>query len=311
MKVQYLSLALSVCMLCSGCATLKDKILTVPGALSLSKEKAETEESETPAEIAYGKPAKMLAIWKDSVRTELGSPKMRGFGGRIFLYDTDGNPIRAKGELVVYGFDDSVKERTGSKADKKVVLSNEKFQTRYSKSALGDSYSVWIDWDQPGSPDKSVTLIPFFKTEEGEIIQAGQAIYTLASPKPNQIDREVIQSNFAAQRNDMLSKVRQAQFVDNGKQEYEAQHASYQDGHSVPVSSSKSVKTTTIHVPNATQERLRNASMFVSGRPAKQTGTAVQQEATKSSSSDWIEEARKKRREEMDGSRVFGRPGKP
>ena len=120
MKIRNLMLVLVATVLTTGCATFKP---TMPSLF-----KSEARETETGAvaveqeEIAWGEPQKMLAIWKDSVRTQPGKPSMRGFGGRIYLYDESGAAIRSKGELVIYGFDDSVKDREGSKADQKLVF---------------------------------------------------------------------------------------------------------------------------------------------------------------------------------------------
>jgi hypothetical protein len=123
-------------------------------------------------------PQTMAAIWNFGVYEKPGSPSIRGLGGRIYFYDSDSNAVTAKGKLIVYGFD----EESGSKTqpDKKFVFRNAEFQTHYSDSPLGGSYSVWIPWDEVGGYRKSVTLIPIFKTEDGRVLKSGQSISLLA-----------------------------------------------------------------------------------------------------------------------------------
>ena len=121
MKTQSLILVLAAVVFSTGCTTLKP-----PKLPTLTRDAEMTSASASEAEEpVYGTPVKMLAIWKDSVRTTPGKPSMRGFGGRIFLYDAADKPIRAQGELVIYGFDDSVTNREGSKADQKIVITND------------------------------------------------------------------------------------------------------------------------------------------------------------------------------------------
>ena len=123
-------------------------------------------------------PVKMAPIWNFGVYEKPGSPGIRGLGGRIYFYDANNNPVKAEGELIVYGFDEESDDK--SKADKKFVFRASEFQSHYSESALGGSYSIWIPWDQVGGYRKSVILLPIFKPKEGKIIQAEQSINLLA-----------------------------------------------------------------------------------------------------------------------------------
>lgn len=125
------------------------------------------------------KPVTMAAIWADSVYEKPGLPNVKGFGGRIFFYDADNTAVKADGELIVYGFDESNKEKTEYIADRKFVFPRDKFQSHYSENDLGAAYSVWVPWEKMGGYRKSITLIPMFKTADGTLIKCGQYICTL------------------------------------------------------------------------------------------------------------------------------------
>ncbi|QEG23211.1 hypothetical protein [Mariniblastus fucicola] len=307
MKTRILTMVLVAVVLSTGCSVFKPHMPKMPSLTRSNGDKAETAKPE--AELpTYGTPEKMLAIWKDSVRTHPGKPAMRGFGGRIFLYDQSGAPIRAEGELVIYGFDDSNTERQGSKADQKIVLENSKLQRRYSKSGLGDSYSVWIDWDEVGAPDKSVTLIPFFRTPEGKIVKAGQAIYTLHTPsKEEKLYKEKLVSHDEISSDGDSDPVSQANFIQSTGDASKVVAAGGVD----EASQDKSVRTTTIRVPMATQKRLQETGNASSSK--KSSATLTEKAAVSDSMPNRpltrLEEARKKRREAIGEGNVFGMPG--
>jgi len=306
MKTQTLIMVLAAVVFSTGCASMKSRFDKMPTMASSGQ--AESAEIQTEEQPEFAKPDKMLAIWKDSVRTEPGKPSMRGFGGRIFLYDKNGAPIRSQGDLVIYGFDDSVKEREGSKADQKIVFRNDKFQTRYSESALGPSYSVWVDWDKVGGPDKSVTLVPFFRTPEGKIVKAGQAIYTLHTPKG---DGEVYKEKLVSHQEGSKGPGNSVAHADYLQSDGEKNMVVQASGVQKLPQSKGSVRTTTITVPKETQKRLRESSFDVEKeRPMKETAVdAVAEKSSRSKLPSRLEEARKKRLEKIREANVFGMPG--
>jgi len=165
-------------IVCAGCTTLKpggnkwNPLAPVLGS----------QDTQTDAE-----PVSMAVVWKDSVYELPGKPSVKGFGGRFFIYDANSNPIKADGELVVYGYDESNPihadgNHTG--ADKKFVFPSEKFQKHFSDSDLGASYSVWIPWEKVGGSRKSITLIPIFKTANGNVLRCGQSLTVLPGRTP-------------------------------------------------------------------------------------------------------------------------------
>jgi hypothetical protein len=140
------------------------------------------QESQTPVE-----PASMAVVWKDSVYEQPGVPSVKGFGGRFFIYDAQNNPIKSDGELIVYGYDESNpihSDGSHTGADKKFVFPSDKFQHHFSDSDLGASYSVWIPWEKVGGPRKSITLIPIFKTNSGNVLRCGQSLVVLPGRTP-------------------------------------------------------------------------------------------------------------------------------
>jgi hypothetical protein len=129
----------------------------------------------------------VTAIWKDSTFEKPGSPSVKGFGGRFFFYDKDSNPVKVEGELIVYGFDDSKEDDSKQGPDKKFVFRESEFQSHYSDSGLGHSYSVWIPWEKVGGTRKMITLIPVFRRSDGTIMKCGQSTSVLPGKEPVQV----------------------------------------------------------------------------------------------------------------------------
>lgn len=324
MRTLNLTLLLAGLLFCSGCTAIKSRLSQnspLPAAAADPNSQANKAPNAASESLpAYQTPVKMLAIWKDSVRIEGNGDPMRGFGGRLYLYNADGAPVRAEGDLVVYGFDDSVINRQGSKADRKIVISNHQLQKQYSESALGPSYSVWITWDRVGSVDKNVTLVPFFRSSGGEIVQAGQAINPLHTPgkKSNSLYKEKISAFKQPPQTEVANRVSQVNYLEpsgNGRIE----NAGYENaGYEVPehtqasMPSRSNLRTTTIAVPRATQQRLRSSNFGSASRdtvektldiPIAEIETLTEKKPSR------LEEARRKRKEQLKKGSVFGMPG--
>ena len=132
-------------------------------------------------EIPIGVAQKMAVIWKDTVMRKPGSPSTRGFGGRVYFYDSENKAIKVDGEMIVYGFDNKAAK---SEADKKFVFKSSDLDAHYGKTDLGHSYSFWIPWDKNGNDRMAVTLIPIFKNSNGNIVKGGQTVNVLPGPAP-------------------------------------------------------------------------------------------------------------------------------
>lgn len=319
MRILNLNLLLVGLLLCSGCTAMKSRLsqsalLSSVAKESVSESKPQQNETQAPALPDFQTPEKMLAVWKDSVRMEDNGVAMRGFGGRLYLYDADGKAIRAQGDVVVYGFDDSVTDRQGSKADRKIVISNQQLQRQYSESALGPSYSIWISWDRVGSIDKSVTLVPFFRPQDGKIVQGGQAIYALHTPgnKTDTLHKERISSFKQSPRstNQMSNQVSQVSYQEVARDQGQASPDNSMQASSE--ASDPNVRTTTISLPRATQQRLRSSEFGTQGRNDFEKTIelpSATSEAISESKPSRIEEAREKRKQQIKEGNVFGMPG--
>lgn len=113
-------------------------------------------------------PMKVVAVWTDTVLTQGMAPATRGFGGRLMFYAVDGGkPIKARGTLTVYAFDETGRDVEATRPDRKFVFTPDQFEKHYSKSALGHSYSVWLPWDAAGGPLREISLLVRFQPEQG------------------------------------------------------------------------------------------------------------------------------------------------
>jgi len=132
---------------------------------------------EDPPEI----PASVVAVWTSAQGQDADGTINRGFGGRLMFYGVKNDkPVRVKGTVVVYAFDEQHKSGTNPQADRKFVFTSEQFEKHYSKSKLGHSYSIWVPWDKAGGTQQQVSLIVRFNPEGGAPIVGNQSKLTLA-----------------------------------------------------------------------------------------------------------------------------------
>ncbi|HZZ27393.1 MAG TPA: hypothetical protein VFE46_05235 [Pirellulales bacterium] len=142
---------------------------------------------EVGKEGKFETPMQVVAFWSDGVQTPAEKPKgVRGFGGRLYFYGKDPNkPVKVKGTLVVYAFDETNRDPKNVIPDKKYVFTPDQFQKKYSKSSLGDSYSIWLPWDEVGGMQKQVSLVVRFTGEKGEMITSDEAHQILPGEVPD------------------------------------------------------------------------------------------------------------------------------
>ncbi len=127
-------------------------------------------------------PAKMVAIWSESIIYGPDSRPTRGLGGRVYFYTADHQAVPATGELIVYAYDDEEGEEK-PEPDRKYVITAEEFEEHFSPSEFGPSYSVWVPWDAVGGEQKSISLLPIFKTEAGQLITGDYARNVLSGKR--------------------------------------------------------------------------------------------------------------------------------
>jgi len=119
---------------------------------------------------------KVIATWTDTVLHQPGKAPVRGFGGRLMFYGRDfQEPIKARGQLVVYGFVEKPDEPPSTIPQRKFIFPAEQFEKHYSESEVGHSYSVWLPWDEVGGPQLKVRLIARFEPITGGMVVSESA----------------------------------------------------------------------------------------------------------------------------------------
>lgn len=125
-----------------------------------------------------GPPAKAIAAWEPAIKHEAGLEKaQRGFGGRVYFYDQDGKkPVKVKGNVVVYAFDEEGREPDDAAPTRSYFFEEKDLKKLYSKSKLGHSYNFWVPWDSEG-PDgkaKKISLIVRYVPNVGPSVVSSQ-----------------------------------------------------------------------------------------------------------------------------------------
>lgn len=178
MTPRHLLPALTLVVL-AGCQTLEfGGLRTVSEKLAITNKDAKSPDSQCQT------PVRLAAIWSDAMYTQPGLPPTRGFGGRLYFYNTKGEPVQVEGQLVVYAYDDSQQGTPSQTPSRKFAFTPEQFGNHYSVSDLGHSYSVWIPWDQVGGVRKSISLLPVFTTVGGQVVTGEQSINVLPGKAP-------------------------------------------------------------------------------------------------------------------------------
>ena len=104
-------------------------------------------------------------------------------------------PVPVEGQLVVYGYDDTDDKREKRRSpDRKYAFTPEQFTQHFGESELGASYSVWIPWDEAGSEQKNISLLPVFTATSGRIVMGQQALNVLPGKKTDAYPRRRIRT---------------------------------------------------------------------------------------------------------------------
>lgn len=205
MKIIRLESWLVVCALglltCVGCSTLGGNASDSDSRFNPLK-RLSTKKDQEPE---FQTPRSMVGIWKAATYEKAGSKSIRGFGGRFYFYDANNEPVRVNGDLTIYGYDDEKQADSGEgKADRKFVFKADSLNNHYSSSAIGDSYSFFVPWGNVGGEQKTITLIPVFKTVEGHMPEAKAATIRLpgkrvsksaAMSSAKELDNSVVQAS--------------------------------------------------------------------------------------------------------------------
>jgi hypothetical protein len=171
--IRYFFASLAVALL-AGCQTIG---LQAPKSLS-DHMPALTKEAR--AQSARDRiPSRVVAIWSDAVYTQAGHSPVRGFGGRIYFYNDRHDAVPVDGQLIVYGFDDSTPENPNKNPSRKFVFTDEQLASRHSVTELGDSYSIWLPWDEVTGFQTTISLLPVFVPNQGQTVVGPQTVNVL------------------------------------------------------------------------------------------------------------------------------------
>lgn len=277
MKSYYFLLLVLLSVSTVGCQTSK-----LGGTFPWSKPADEVAASEKPekadnetTELEFQEPTRMVAVWKDGTFDSADGKMIRGLAGRVYFYNGKDEIVPVDGSLTVYGFPES-HEIVSSEVqpEKKFAFRQEEFQTHYSKSEIGDSYSFWLPWGEVGSYRKAVSILPIFRSAAGRIVKGELVNAGLPGPKDPAFETSV---------RELRSKLEDGQFA---KQViYESENYDQQlEGHNGLRTKTISIPSEATSIQNALQQSqqekiltgrdLQNA-INQTGSPLKPVGDKV------------------------------------
>ena len=138
-----------------------------------------------------GEPVRIACVWTDAVKYTPNEMPTRGFGGRLMFYGKEGtDPIKVDGTLVVYAFDESNRAASDARPDRKYVFTAESLALRHNKTDIGNSYSVWLPWDDAGQERKEISLIVRFLPANGPPLISEQTRQFLPGTEPQAIAQQ-------------------------------------------------------------------------------------------------------------------------
>lgn len=206
-------------LMATGCTTLD----LTGKAWDWARDKDEKDKKKSE----YEQPARMVAVWTDTVYYSSGGQPTRGFGGRLYFYNAHSQAIPVEGQLAVFVYDDTdvpAEQLDNRPPDRRYAFTQEQFSKHFSKTDLGASYSVWIPWDRVGGEERHLTLIPVFTSVDGKVLMGAQSAHVLPGRPRNT-------ENVAR----------------NGRRAYEGRPVAYEA--EAPAENSSALRTTTISVP--------------------------------------------------------------
>jgi len=154
-------------------------------------------------ETKYQQPTRMVVLWSPAIQNGPNVGKaQRGFGGRIYFYNAADQAVPVEGQLIVYGYNDTVENQRHVKPDKKFTFTPQQFTAHYSPTELGASYSVWIGWDDVGGPQTEVSLVPIFTSSSGHIVVGQTSRNVLPGPTTPTANTQVQTSTMTPQVRD-------------------------------------------------------------------------------------------------------------
>ena len=153
-------------------------------------------------------PEKIMAVWTEAVQHQDGKVAQRGFGGRIFFYDKQEQPVKVDGTVMIYVFDNEDVDTGSYSPQKKFVFLGETLASHYSKCSLGHSYSFWIPLGPVGGASNNLSLVARLDgTNGGSVVSSMTRKFLPGVTPPNTTD-------VAIPTNRMLNSVKQVQYLE-------------------------------------------------------------------------------------------------
>ena len=230
-------------------------------------------------EIPEKRVSKLVSSWSETALAKPGQSPQRGFGGRMYFLDGQGEAIPVDGELVIYGYENPAGRACDGPPDRRFVFTSEQLATHYSESSVGPSYSVWVPWDEIGGDQKHVDLVPTFVPKLGQVVVGSQSRMRLPGRQtPAKMGRTLNTGQDGRQfSNATIAPVGYHQATD-------ALDAANAQINAPPTGLPNSTVQTTLRVPPSLQKRLRmtgpSSRLRSAPRPASQLRlrqTSVQQ----------------------------------
>ncbi|MDR2170078.1 MAG: hypothetical protein LBP59_08050 [Planctomycetaceae bacterium] len=119
---------------------------------------------------------KAIALWGPAVQT--GDQPQRGFGGRVYFYDSEARtPIKVDGMIAVYAFDETDRNPNDNEPTRIYTFAKDDVKKSYAKAKWGHSYNLWVPWDTEGpeGESKKISFIVRYIPDKGNSIISQQA----------------------------------------------------------------------------------------------------------------------------------------
>jgi hypothetical protein len=129
-------------------------------------------------------PARFTDMWTFTILRQPGLPAVRGFGGRVTFFDSTDKPMKVSGTFTVYAFDARSENPSAATPERKFVFLPKDLPKHHDKTKLGDSYSVWLPWDEVGGEERQLTLIARLEAEGGEVVMGSASQQILSGAQP-------------------------------------------------------------------------------------------------------------------------------
>jgi hypothetical protein len=172
------------------------------GCAGLDFTKAIPWQDKKEEEEVFEEPQRIVSIWNENtLHHAAGQSSSRGFGGRLMFYGKNKEiPIKVKGDLIVYAYDETSAVMRGepaaatSKPTCRFKFTADKFPEHLRESTAGHAYDFWIPWDKVGGEKRVVSLAPVFVLPSGKTIpgEPKQCVLMGRTPQIDNVDVERI-----------------------------------------------------------------------------------------------------------------------